>query len=130
MFEERAGHEADEDAWRPVAAAEAALMENPYTIHQALTFMEAAPAMKIFSLVDGVVTIDETAARSFTERERVYPSEFDIDELSLWNRPLSVDEIHGAYAALFEPIRASRMTWNRSGTTCRKSWVATPGSRP
>ena len=90
----------------PVSAIEAELMQNPYTIHQAFSFMEAAPLLKIYSLVDGEVVIDENTARLFTERERLYPSEFDIDELSVWDRPLSVDEVRDSYAKHFEPVGA------------------------
>jgi endonuclease/exonuclease/phosphatase (EEP) superfamily protein YafD len=87
-------------------AIESELMDNPYTIHQVVNFMETAPAMKIYSLVDGRVTIDEVAARAFTERERLYPSDFDIDELVIWDRPLAPEEVLDAYAAYFEPVVA------------------------
>ena len=79
-------------------------MRNPYTIHQSLYFMNAGPAMKIYSLVDGVVTVDEEAARRFSARERLYPSNFDIDDLSIWDRVLSAEEVLDAYAEHFEPV--------------------------
>ena len=69
----------------PVSAVEAELMQNPYTIHQAFSFMEAAPLLKIYSLVDGAVIIDEGAARMFTEQERLYPPDFDMDSLAVWD---------------------------------------------
>jgi endonuclease/exonuclease/phosphatase family metal-dependent hydrolase len=103
MFEERAGHEADPDAWRPVATAEAALMENPYTIHQALEFMVAAPVSKIYSLVDGQVVIRRDVAARYSERERLSTPDFDIDELAIWDRVLSPEEVRGGYAEYFEP---------------------------
>jgi len=90
--------------FEPVTAVEAELMRNPYTIHQAFSFMEAAPLLKIYSLVDGEVVIDESAARAFTERERLYPPDFDIDNLAVWDRPLSAGEVLDAYAQHFKPV--------------------------
>jgi exonuclease III len=87
----------------PVSQLEAKLMENPYTIHQALSFMEAAPLLKIYSLVDGKVVMDDGAARKFTERERLYPPDFDIDNLALWDRALSASEVLDSYSAYIEP---------------------------
>ena len=89
-----------------VSAIEAELMQNPYTIHQAFSFMEAAPLLKIYSLVDGEVVIDENAARAFTERERLYPADFDIDNLAVWDRPLSAAEVRDSYAEHFPPLGA------------------------
>lgn len=88
----------------PVTAIEAELMRNPYTIHQAFSFMEAAPLLKIYALLDGKVVIDETAARAFTERERLYPPDFDIDNLAIWDRPLSDAEVLDSYARHFKPV--------------------------
>ena len=104
MFEERAGREADDDAWRPVASAEAALMENPYTIHQALEFMVAAPLAKIYALIDGEVVIRRDVAARYSERERLSTPDFDIDELAIWDRVLSAEEVRSGYAEYFEPV--------------------------
>ena len=90
--------------FEPVSAAEAELMDNPYTIHQAFSFMEAAPLLKIYGLVDGEVVIDERAARAFTQTERLYPPDFDIDSLALWDRPLSAGEVRDSYAEHFMPV--------------------------
>ncbi|MCP3916290.1 MAG: hypothetical protein GY711_12105 [bacterium] len=84
---------------------ESELMANPYTVHQAFTFMEVAPLLKLYSLFDGRVVIDEAAARAYSSRERLDPSEFDIDELTLWDRPLSVSEVRRSYAEHFLPAR-------------------------
>ena len=92
--------------FEPVTALEAELMDNPYTIHQAFSFMEAAPLLKIYTLVDGDVVIDERVARAFTERERLYPSDFDIDSLAIWDRPLSAGEVRDSYAQHFKPVTA------------------------
>ncbi len=87
-----------------LAQIESALMDNPYTIHQALTFMETAPAMKVFSLVDSEVTIDSGAARWFADRERLDSSDFDLDELEIWDRPLASEEIRSRFERHFESL--------------------------
>jgi len=101
MFEERAGHEPDDSAWSPVASAEAALMENPYTIHQALEFMVAAPVSKMYALIDGEVVIRRDVAARYSERERLSTPDFDIDELAIWDRVLSPNEVRSSYAEYF-----------------------------
>jgi len=92
--------------FEPVSRIESELMHNPYTIHQAFSFMEAAPLLKVFSLVDGEVVIDEDAARAFTERERLYPADFDVDKLAIWGRVLSAEEVMDSYTAHFVPAVA------------------------
>ena len=107
LFEQRAGHEVDDSAWGPVASAEAALMENPYTIHQALEFMEAAPLTKIFTLIDGEVVIRRDVAARYAERERLSRPDFDIDDLAIWDRELSPEEVRESYGEHFEPTDAA-----------------------
>lgn len=104
MFVERAGHEPDDDEWTAVATAERALMENPYTIHQALEFMLAAPLGKIYALVDGEVLIRRDVAARYSERERLSTPDFDIDEVTIWDRVLSPEEVRSGYAEYFEPV--------------------------
>lgn len=92
--------------WEPISELEAALMTNPYTVHQALSFMEAAPLMKIYALGDGTVTVNRDAARAFTARERLVPPEFDMDNLAIWNRALSPAEVRASYSEHIKPAPA------------------------
>ncbi|MFC1544072.1 endonuclease/exonuclease/phosphatase family protein [Gemmatimonadota bacterium] len=92
--------------WEPVAEAESGLMSNPYTVHQVVDFMETAPLMKIYALVDGEVTIRRDAAEAFAERERLYAPEFDMDNLAVWDRVLSSEEVLSSCAGFFEPAGA------------------------
>ena len=87
-----------------ISEIESALMRNPYTIHQAFSFMEAAPLLKIYSLVDGKVVIDEEVARQFSERERLYPTLFDMDNLAIWDRVLTSEEIRSSYSEFNKPV--------------------------
>jgi hypothetical protein len=56
-----------------VREVEADLMDNPYMLHQVMNFMDTAPLLRIFSLVDGKVMIDRSAANVFADRERLHP---------------------------------------------------------
>jgi len=94
------GEGQDPNGVDPLAAikrAESALMKSPYTIHQAFSFMEVAPLMKLYSLEGGQVVLDEAAARKYSMREHLHASDFDIDELTFWDRALSAYEIADSY---------------------------------
>ena len=106
MFEERMGREAEDSEWASVAAAEAALMDNPYTIHQALEFMEAAPLAKIYALIDGEIVVRRDVAARYAERERLSSPDFAMDDLAIWDRVLSPGEVRSSYAQHFEPTDA------------------------
>jgi len=90
--------------WEPVAELEANLMTNPYTVHQVLSFMEVAPLMKIYALVDGEVTIRRDEAEAFTEKETLDSPEFDMDNLVVWDRILSPEEVLHSYSEFFKPV--------------------------
>ena len=107
LFEQRAGRGIGDEAWGPVAAAEAALMENPYTIHQALEFMEAAPLTKIYSLIDGKVVIRRDVAARYAERVRLSAPDSYIDDLAIWDRVLSPEEVRSSYTEHFESTDAT-----------------------
>jgi len=92
--------------WQPISDLESGLMTNPYTVHQALTFMEVAPLMKIYALVDGRVTVKRSAARAYADRERLDPPEFQMDDLAIWDRVLSPEEVLASYSEHFEPAAA------------------------
>ncbi len=92
--------------WEPISVLETALMSNPYTVHQVLNFMETAPLMKVYALVDGQVAIKRRAAKTFAERERLHPPEFDMDDLAIWARVLSPEEVLASYSEHFVPTVA------------------------
>jgi len=102
LYEERAGQEPEEGIWRPVAVAEAALMENPYTIHQALEFMEAAALTRIYTLIDGEVVIRRDVALRYSGREHLLPPDYKLDELKIWRREIAPEEIASSYSKYFE----------------------------
>ncbi len=87
----------------PVKKARAELMKNPYTVHQISEFMELAPLLKIYSLVDSKIIMNQQAAQSFIESEKLYRPDFDMDNLAIWERTLSPEEVLNSYAKYFKP---------------------------
>lgn len=88
--------------WEPVATAENALMANPYTVHQVLNFMDTAPLTRIYELVDGEVRIRREGAATFGEKERLSTPDFDIDNLAVWDRILTPEEISISYSGFMD----------------------------
>ena len=66
-----------------VLAARKKLMPNPYTVFQNRGLTNLKPISKIYSLKDSKVVINESAAKSFTMSEKLYPSDFAMDKLSI-----------------------------------------------
>ncbi|NQV72393.1 endonuclease/exonuclease/phosphatase family protein [bacterium] len=102
FYKERAGREPEESAWKAIAAAESALMKNPYTIHQALEFMEAGLLNKIYRLIDGEVIVRRDVALRFAAQERLSQPDFKMDELNIWEREITGDEVASSYTEHFE----------------------------
>jgi exonuclease III len=92
--------------WEPISELESALMTNPYTVHQVLNFMEVAPLKKVYDLVEGQVTVKRDAAKTFAESERLHPPDFDMDNLAIWGRVLSPEEVLASYSEHFVPTVA------------------------
>ncbi|MQY79043.1 MAG: hypothetical protein GH151_07595 [Bacteroidetes bacterium] len=87
-----------------VTKLRAELMKNPYTVYQVRDFMEVAPLLKTYSLVGGKVTIQQSAAKAFTESEKLYQPNFDMDNLAIWDRVLSPEEVLNSYCKYFKPV--------------------------
>ena len=88
--------------WEPVADAERTLMDNPYTVHQNLHFTGIAPVTRVYALIDGKITIQHEAAELFAERERLYAPDFAMDNLAVWDRVLSHEEVASSYSEFFD----------------------------
>ncbi len=90
--------------WEPVVSLESGLMANPYTVHQVVNFMQTAPLARVYELVDGAVRIRKDGAEFFAKRERLSPADFDMDNLAIWDRVLSSEEIQGSYSDFYKPV--------------------------
>jgi exonuclease III len=80
------------------------LMKNPYTVYQIKEFMELAPLLKIYSLVGDKVIINQSAVASFIESEKLNLPDFELDNLGIWDRTLSSEEVVNSYKKYFKPV--------------------------
>lgn len=73
------------------------LVSNPYTVYQnrALTLLK--PVSKLYSLQDGKIVIDSAVATAFTEDEKLFPADFVLDNLTIWDRTISSAEVADNY---------------------------------
>ncbi len=81
-----------------VLAERKKLMPNPYTVFQNRGLTNLKPISRIYSLKDHKVVINESAAGSLTMSEKLYPSDFAMDRLSIWERAISADEVRDSYS--------------------------------
>lgn len=73
------------------------LLKNPYTVFQNLELTLLKPISKIYYLDKGKVKIHLNSAKSFTQQTQLFPSEFNIDNLSIWDKTLTSEEVLSAY---------------------------------
>lgn len=66
---------------------------NPYTVFQNRELTNLKPVSKVYALHEGKVIINELIGKSFTQNEKLFPSNFAIDNLSIWERTISEDEV-------------------------------------
>ena len=74
-----------------------ALASNPYTVYQIRELTELKPVSKIYTLQAGKIVIDKTAGKFFTQEEQLFPSDFAIDQLSIWKQAISEEEVLNSY---------------------------------
>ncbi len=73
------------------------LLSNPYTVFQNRSLTELKPVSKIYLLEDGKVVVNDAIANVFTEGEKLYPSDFALDNLSIWKQTLTPEDIFADY---------------------------------
>ena len=79
------------------------LMKNPYTIHQVRDFMKVARLLKIYSLAENKIIINQEAAKAYTEDEKLYQPEFMMDNLIISDQALSPEAVLKSYAKFLKP---------------------------
>ncbi len=89
----------DKEALSKVMDVRKKLGPNPYTVFQNMKLTVLKPVSKIYSLKDGKIQINDSVGRSFTIKEKLYPSDFVMDELSIWERTVSAAEVLEEYNA-------------------------------
>ena len=74
-----------------------ALVSNPYTVFQNMELTTLKPVSKIYALEAGKVVINDSAAKTFTQNEKLYPADFAMDNLSIWQETISAAEVLKGY---------------------------------
>jgi len=74
------------------------LQSNPYTVSQNHELTLLKPINQLYSLEDGTVKINTFYAKKYGEQERLYPSNFSIDNLKIWNETLQSTQIFDEFS--------------------------------
>lgn len=80
-----------------VLQAQDTLLTNPYTIFQNKELTKLKPIGKLYALSEGKVTVSKHYAKQFTSQTRLYPSDFAMDNLSIFEKTLNADEVLDSY---------------------------------
>lgn len=81
------------------------LYSNPYTVYQNKNLTKLKPISKIYYLKEGKVEINNFYAKKFGKKERLFPSDFSIDNLSIFSKVLKANEIFNSYKKFIETSR-------------------------
>ena len=76
------------------------LIENPYTVFQNKALTKLKPISKIYALQAGEVVINKSEGLRFTQKEKLYPADFAMDKLTIWEKALSEKEVLDSYAKI------------------------------
>ena len=93
------------------------LMRSPYTVHQSSYYNEVALLFQLYRLENGEITIDQRVAERLARRVVLNRPDFDLDELKLWDRTISADEVAEMYSRFF-PLQAVRTTEETKFADC------------
>jgi exonuclease III len=74
-----------------------ALSENPYTVFQNLELTRLKPISQIYYLENGKIKINTKEARKYTDKTQLFPSDFNIDNLSIWKKEISAEDVLANY---------------------------------
>ncbi len=74
------------------------LGSNPYTVYQNRALTDLKPVSKIYALQAGEVVINDSVAKSFTQDELLYASDFTMDNLSIWEEAMNAEEVLTSYS--------------------------------
>lgn len=83
------------------------LGSNPYTVYQNRNLTLLKPVSKIYSLNGNKVVINKQVAKKYTISEKLHPSDFSMDDLSIWERAISPEDVWQGYTQYqnAEPIQ-------------------------
>jgi endonuclease/exonuclease/phosphatase family metal-dependent hydrolase len=98
---ESAGISLSDEQVDSIESLASGLMRNPYTIHQSIDYMEVALLPKVYRLEEGEIKINYSAAEELISNNQLSDSDFDLDNLTIWDRTVSTREISRDYTRRF-----------------------------
>ena len=69
------------------------LLSNPYTVYQNRALTNLKPISQIYHLEGGKIEVKAAEGRMFTQKEQLYPADFSMDNLQIWDRLIDEREI-------------------------------------
>ncbi len=76
------------------------LMNNAYTVHQTMDFMDVAPLFKIYSYENEKIIINEEVAKKYSAEEILSTPDISIDKLTIWDKVLTSDHVFETYSEM------------------------------
>ncbi len=90
---------------------------SPYTVFQNKNLTALKPVNQIYRLVSGKIRINEAAAKNFTQKEKLYPSDFSMDQLTIWSKSMSAEEVLAGYKEYRPKAKPFKMTKRQKDLT-------------
>ncbi len=98
----------DQDRLSVVLDHRKELVSNPYTVYQNRALTNLKPISKLYALKKDRVVLNETIATSFTAKEKLYPADFAMDKLTVWEETLSPAAVLESYRQ-FRPTKEPKL---------------------
>jgi len=84
------------------------LYYNPYTVYQNKNLTLLKPVANIYSLKNDKVVINKEIARKYTLDEKIYPADFNMDQLAIYKSVLSSEDVLNNFRHYREKIITSQ----------------------
>lgn len=84
------------------------LLSNPYTVYQNRALTNLKPVSRLYAIKKDRVVLNEAVATSFTAKEKLFPADFAMDKLRLWNKTLSPEAVLESYQQ-FKSTKKARL---------------------
>lgn len=73
------------------------MLSNPYTVFQIRELTLLKPVSKLYALENGKVKINASEAKAFSQAEKLYPANFQLDHLVINESTLTEEEVLDSY---------------------------------
>ncbi|NRB48881.1 MAG: endonuclease/exonuclease/phosphatase family protein [Saprospiraceae bacterium] len=98
----------DQDRLSAVLEHRKELVSNPYTVYQNRALTNLKPVSKLYAIKGDRVVLNEAMAASFTAKEKLFPADFAMDQLTIWKETLSSRTVLDSYRQ-FQSTKAPKL---------------------